>query len=54
MPHELDLDHIEPLELQGDHSEDNLAVAHRRCNQRKGTKTLAQLYAENGMLLIKK
>lgn len=35
-PNELSFDHIIPLALGGSHTEDNLQVAHRVCNSRKG------------------
>jgi 5-methylcytosine-specific restriction endonuclease McrA len=33
---DLQFDHVVPLVLGGDHSEINIAVSHRLCNQRKG------------------
>lgn len=37
---DLSYDHTIPLALGGSHTEDNLHVAHRRCNFRKGAKIL--------------
>lgn len=38
-PGELSFDHIVPLSKGGQHSEENLAVAHLTCNKRKGART---------------
>jgi 5-methylcytosine-specific restriction endonuclease McrA len=38
-PGELSFDHIIPLSKGGQHSEDNLAIAHLTCNKRKGART---------------
>jgi 5-methylcytosine-specific restriction endonuclease McrA len=37
---EIHIDHIIPLALGGSHTADNLAVAHARCNMRKGARFL--------------
>lgn len=36
----LHFDHVIPLAAGGAHSQENIAVAHARCNQRKGTRVL--------------
>lgn len=38
------LDHIVPLVRGGEHSEDNVALAHRRCNLSKGERYLADFW----------
>jgi 5-methylcytosine-specific restriction endonuclease McrA len=48
------LDHVIPLSLGGSHTEDNLAVAHRSCNARKGNRPLSELSKLTGTLLIRK
>jgi 5-methylcytosine-specific restriction endonuclease McrA len=37
---EIEYDHVIPLARGGEHSNDNLRVAHRLCNIRKGAKIL--------------
>jgi 5-methylcytosine-specific restriction endonuclease McrA len=39
--HELSYDHIVPISRGGRHAEDNIKVAHRLCNVRRGNKLLA-------------
>ena len=43
---DLTLDHLIPLARGGPHSQDNLAVACRKCNSRKGTKTYEEFVKE--------
>lgn len=37
-PHDIHLDHVVPLARGGNHTADNLAVAHSLCNARKGAR----------------
>lgn len=43
---DLTLDHLIPLASSGPHTQDNLAVACRSCNSRKGTKTYDEFVKE--------
>lgn len=36
----LEFDHVIPLAAGGSHTEDNIAVSHRRCNRSKSAKVL--------------
>ena len=37
-PHDFHLDHVVPLARGGEHSYDNIQLAHPRCNIRKGAR----------------
>jgi 5-methylcytosine-specific restriction endonuclease McrA len=41
--HDLTLDHIIPLKKGGTHTADNIRVAHRSCNSRKGSRSMKEI-----------
>lgn len=44
LPHQkVNFDHVIPLDRGGAHSEENIHVAHKTCNLRKGTKLLSEM-----------
>lgn len=41
--HDASLDHVVPLSKGGQHTKDNVRLAHRVCNSRKGDRLLSEL-----------
>lgn len=41
--HEMTFDHVVPLVKGGEHVAENIKLAHRECNSRKGKKPLAEI-----------